>query len=110
MMDYSLTSLILWVTGSAVAAAVGRSFRSGLWAYAWAAVLGAPAACCRDAWTPPSLNSHPRKEIYGWPGACCLSPAGFGPHGMASRRPPGSASACRRSKSATIWFHAARER
>jgi hypothetical protein len=30
MMFYLLPGLILWVTGSAAAAAVGRSFRSGL--------------------------------------------------------------------------------
>lgn len=42
MLDYSLTGLVLWVTGSAAAAAVGRSFRSGVWACAWATVLGVP--------------------------------------------------------------------
>jgi hypothetical protein len=43
MMDYLLNSPILVVLpGSAVAAAAGRSFRSGLWACAWAVVLGAP--------------------------------------------------------------------
>jgi hypothetical protein len=42
MIDYALASPILWVIGSAAAAAVGRSFRSGLWACAWATVLGLP--------------------------------------------------------------------
>jgi hypothetical protein len=42
MWDYSFPSMILWLTGSAAAAAVGRSFRSGLWACAWATVLGGP--------------------------------------------------------------------
>jgi hypothetical protein len=54
MMFYSLTGLILWVTGSAVAAAVGRSFRSGLWACAWAAVLGAPLLVA--AWLAEALH------------------------------------------------------
>jgi hypothetical protein len=53
-MFYSLTGLILWVTGSAVAAAVGRSFRSGLWACAWAAVLGAPLLVA--AWLAEALH------------------------------------------------------
>jgi hypothetical protein len=34
--------LLLILPGSAVAAAVGRSFRSGLWACAWAVVLATP--------------------------------------------------------------------
>jgi hypothetical protein len=43
MMDYLLVAPQLVVlAGSAVAAAAGRSFRSGLWACAWATVLGAP--------------------------------------------------------------------
>jgi hypothetical protein len=54
MMDYSLTGLVLWVTGSAVAAAVGRSFRSGLWACAWAAVLVAPLLVA--AWLAEALH------------------------------------------------------
>jgi len=53
MWDYSLTGLILWVTGSAAAAAVGRSFRSGLWACAWATVLGAPLLVA--AWLAEAL-------------------------------------------------------
>jgi hypothetical protein len=53
MWDYSLTGLILWVTGSAAAAAVGRSFRSGLWACAWATVLGAPLLIA--AWLAEAL-------------------------------------------------------
>jgi hypothetical protein len=54
MMFYSLTGLILWMTGSAVAAAVGRSFGSGLWACAWAAVLGAPLLVA--AWLAEALH------------------------------------------------------
>jgi hypothetical protein len=43
VMGYLLDAAILVVLpGSAVAAAVGRSFRSGLWACAWAVVLSAP--------------------------------------------------------------------
>jgi hypothetical protein len=43
MVFYLLIGPILVVlAGSAAAAAVGRSFRSGLWACAWAIVLGAP--------------------------------------------------------------------
>jgi hypothetical protein len=53
MLDYSLTGLILWVTGSAAAAAVGRSFRSGLWACAWATVLGLPLLIA--AWLAEAL-------------------------------------------------------
>jgi hypothetical protein len=41
-MDYWLAGPILWLTGAAAAAAVGRSLRSGLWACAWATVLGLP--------------------------------------------------------------------
>ena len=43
IMSYLLYGPILVVlTGSAAAGAAGRSFRSGLWACAWAVVLGAP--------------------------------------------------------------------
>jgi hypothetical protein len=43
LMGYLLVAALLVVLpGSAVAAAVGRSFRSGLWACAWAVVLATP--------------------------------------------------------------------
>jgi len=52
---YLLTGPILVVlTGSAAAAAVGRSFRSGLWACAWAIVLGAPLLIA--AWLAEALR------------------------------------------------------
>jgi hypothetical protein len=55
MMDYLLTFPILVILpGSAVAAAVGRSFRSGLWACAWAVVLGAPLLIA--AWLAEGLH------------------------------------------------------
>jgi hypothetical protein len=42
-MGYLLAAALLVVLpGSAVAAAAGRSFRSGLWACAWAVVLATP--------------------------------------------------------------------
>jgi hypothetical protein len=53
MLDSSLTGMILWVAGSAAAAAVGRSFRSGLWACAWATVLGVPLLIA--AWLAEAL-------------------------------------------------------
>jgi hypothetical protein len=55
MTDYLLNGPILVVlTGSAVAAAVGRSFRAGLWACAWATVLGAPLLIA--AWLAEALR------------------------------------------------------
>jgi hypothetical protein len=43
LMGYLLfAALLVVLPGSAVAAAVGRSFRSGLWACAWAVVLATP--------------------------------------------------------------------
>jgi hypothetical protein len=54
MMFYLLPGLILWVTGSAAAAAVGRSFRSGLWACAWATVLSVPLLIA--AWLAEALH------------------------------------------------------
>jgi hypothetical protein len=43
MLNFLLVGpLVVVLAGSAAAAAVGRSFRSGLWACAWATVLGAP--------------------------------------------------------------------
>jgi hypothetical protein len=55
MVFYLLIGPILVVlTGSAAAAAVGRSFRSGLWACAWAVVLGAPLLIA--AWLAEALR------------------------------------------------------
>jgi hypothetical protein len=55
MVFYLLIGPILVVlTGSAAAAAVGRSFRSGLWACAWAIVLGAPLLIA--AWLAETLR------------------------------------------------------
>jgi hypothetical protein len=55
MMDYLFTSpLLVLLPGSALAAAVGRSFRSGLWACAWAVVLGAPLLI--SAWLAEGLH------------------------------------------------------
>jgi hypothetical protein len=55
MVFYLLIGPILVVlTGSAAAAAVGRSFRSGLWACAWAIVLGAPLLI--TAWLAEALS------------------------------------------------------
>jgi hypothetical protein len=68
MWDYSFKGPILWVTGSAAAAAIGRSFRSGLWACAWATVLGVPLIIA--AWLAEALHwyQHPdnqRLELVG---------------------------------------------
>jgi hypothetical protein len=46
--------LLVILTGSAVAAAAGRSFRSGLWACAWATVLAAPLLIA--AWLAEALR------------------------------------------------------
>jgi hypothetical protein len=55
IMNYLLYGPILIVlTGSAVAAAAGRSFRSGLWACTWATVLGAPLLIV--AWLAEALR------------------------------------------------------
>jgi hypothetical protein len=54
MMNYSLYSPMLWVIGSAAAAAAGRSFRSGLWACTWATVLGVPLLIA--AWMAEALH------------------------------------------------------
>jgi hypothetical protein len=57
VMDYLLQAPILVVlTGSAAAGAAGRSFRSGLWACAWATVLGAPLIIA--AWLAEALRWH----------------------------------------------------
>jgi hypothetical protein len=55
MMDYLLYGpLLVILPGSAAAAAVGRSFRSGLWACAWAVVLAAPLLIA--AWLAEALR------------------------------------------------------
>jgi hypothetical protein len=54
MLEYGLAIPILWLIGSAAAAAVGRSFRSGLWACAWATVLGVPLIL--TAWLAEALH------------------------------------------------------
>jgi hypothetical protein len=55
MAGYLLNGPILVVLpGSVAAAAVGRSFRSGLWACAWAVVLGAPLLI--TAWLAEALR------------------------------------------------------
>jgi hypothetical protein len=74
MMDYLFSGPILVVLpGSVVAAAVGRSFRSGLWACAWAVVLGAPLLIA--AWLAEGLHwdqvgrggwSWTGKDRWGW--------------------------------------------
>jgi len=59
IMSYLLYGPILVVlTGSAAAAAVGRSFRSGLWACAWATMLGAPLIIA--AWLAEALPWYHR--------------------------------------------------
>jgi len=55
MMSYLLNGPILVVLpGSAAAGAAGRSFRAGLWACAWATVLGAPLIIV--AWLAEALR------------------------------------------------------
>jgi hypothetical protein len=55
MMDYLLSGpLLVILPGSALAAAVGRSLRSGLWACAWAVVLAAPLLI--TAWLAEALH------------------------------------------------------
>jgi hypothetical protein len=57
VMEYLLNGPILVVLpGSALAAAVGRSLRSGLWACAWATLLGAPLLIA--AWLAEALRWH----------------------------------------------------
>ncbi|HYY81026.1 MAG TPA: hypothetical protein VFD04_17870, partial [Actinomycetes bacterium] len=48
--------ILVVLTGSAAAAAVGRSFRSGLWACAWATLLSAPLLIA--AWLVEALRWH----------------------------------------------------
>ena len=60
MVFYLLIGPILVVlTGSAAAAAVGRSFRAGLWACAWASVLGAPLLIA--VWLAEALRWYQRR-------------------------------------------------
>ena len=54
MIGYVVVAPIVWVIGAAVAAAVGRSFRSGLGASAWATVLGVPLLLA--AWLAEALR------------------------------------------------------
>jgi hypothetical protein len=55
LMDYLINGpLLVILTGSAAAAAVGRSFRSGLWAGAWATVVAAPLLIA--AWLTEALR------------------------------------------------------
>jgi hypothetical protein len=55
MMDYLLLALpVVLLAGSAVAAAVGRSFRAGLGACAWAVVLAVPLLI--PAWLAEALR------------------------------------------------------
>jgi hypothetical protein len=65
MLDYSLIGLILWVTGSAAAAAVGRSFRAGLWACAWGDCAGCAADHRRLAGRGAGLVSAGRRDAPG---------------------------------------------
>jgi hypothetical protein len=52
--DLFFTLPVVLLAGSAAAAAVGRSFRSGLWACAWATVLAAPLLVA--AWLAEALQ------------------------------------------------------
>jgi hypothetical protein len=55
MMGYLFNGpLLVILPGSALAAAVGRSLRSGLWACAWAVVLAAPLLI--TAWLAEALH------------------------------------------------------
>ena len=92
MVFYLLIGPFLVVlTGSAAAAAVGRSFRSGLWACAWAVVLGAPLLIA--AWLAEALRWYQQGQGDGpgsgrgaggrrQPGGCGLVAPGV-PGGMA---------------------------
>jgi hypothetical protein len=65
-----LAPILVFLPGSAVAAAVGRSFRAGLSACAWAAVLGAPLIIA--AWLAEALRWY-------WQGRGLLLDADGGP-------------------------------
>jgi hypothetical protein len=60
ILDYLLLALpVVLLAGSAAAAAVGRSFRAGLWACAWASVLGAPLLIA--VWLAEALRWYQRR-------------------------------------------------
>jgi hypothetical protein len=60
ILDYLLLALpVVLLAGSAAAAAVGRSFRAGLWACAWATVLGAPLLIA--VWLAEALRWYQRR-------------------------------------------------
>jgi hypothetical protein len=60
LLGYLLSALpVLLLAGSAAAAAVGRSFRAGLWACAWATVLGAPLLVA--TWLVEALRWHQQR-------------------------------------------------
>jgi hypothetical protein len=61
-----IVPILVVLTGSAAAAAVGRSFRSGLRACAWAVVLGAPRADHRLAGRGAALVSDGSGDGPGW--------------------------------------------
>jgi len=60
ILDYLLLALpVVLLAGSAAAAAVGRSFRAGLWACAWATVLSAPLLIA--VWLAEALRWYQRR-------------------------------------------------
>jgi hypothetical protein len=59
MMDYLFLALPVVLLAGSAAAAAGRSFRSGLWACAWATVLGAPPLVA--AWLAEALRWHQQR-------------------------------------------------
>ena len=60
MMGYLFLALpVVLLAGSATAAAVGRSFRAGLWACAWAVVLAMPPLVA--AWLAEALAWHQQR-------------------------------------------------
>ena len=63
-------SILVLLPGSAAAAAAGRSFRAGLWACVWAAVLGTPLIIA--AWLAEALR-------WSWQGRGLLLDADGGP-------------------------------
>jgi hypothetical protein len=60
MMGYLFAALpVVLLTGSAAAAATGRSFRAGLWTGAWAVVLALPLLIA--AWLAEALRWHAQR-------------------------------------------------